>query len=294
MKFNKLHLEFIDNIEYQLHSILNISTTSVNLLSAMEYSTVNGGKRIRPLLTIAGGLICNCQNRDVLIQVGNAFELIHCYSLIHDDLPAMDNDDLRRGKPTCHIKFNEALAILAGDTLQSLAFETLSTEDLPLPVANKLALVNLCAHASGINGMAGGQALDLNYTGIKITIEQLQNMHELKTGKLIQASLIAGYLSSNVSNHNLYEALSQLGYKIGLLFQVVDDIIDVTSTTQKLGKTANKDQEHAKSTYVTLWGLEQAKHYARTLYDSITTQVKDLPNSNFLAYLITLIYNRDT
>jgi farnesyl diphosphate synthase len=292
MKPKELHQKSLEQIEWQLKSILESQSTTNNLAQAMTYSSLSGGKRIRPLLTIASGLICNNSNLNLLIRVGCAFELIHCYSLIHDDLPAMDNDDLRRGQPTCHKKFGEAMAILAGDALQSLAFSLLSQPAIDLPAENKLSLINLCATASGLHGMAGGQALDIYNTNSQITLTELNLMHELKTGKLIEAAVVAGLIASSITQGSLYDQLAQIGLKIGLLFQVIDDIIDVTSTTDQLGKTANKDMHKNKATYVTLLGLENSIDYAQTLYNGIVKQLDSLPNTDFIRYLVELIYYR--
>lgn len=291
MSLENIHLELLAKIESKLSDVLNKTIEAKLLLEAMRYSSLNGGKRIRPLLTIAVGMMCKA-DLDVLITVGCAIELMHCYSLIHDDLPAMDNDDLRRGKPTCHKQFNEAAAILAGDSLQSLAFELLSENDLTLDASTKLKIVNLVAKASGMVGMAGGQMIDLVSTGTKITKAALERMHTLKTGALIESSVLAGYLCGSGLNQTTYNGLSKISLQLGLLFQVIDDIIDVTGTTDVLGKTAHKDQYTNKATYVTVMGLKEAYAFAETLYVNIIKSLEKYQGSEFLLYLADLVYNR--
>jgi farnesyl diphosphate synthase len=231
-------------------------------------------------------------NEDTLIDVGSAIELIHCYSLIHDDLPAMDNDDLRRGKPTCHKQFTEAMAILSGDALQSLAFELLSADGLSLLPQRKLQIINLIAKASGVDGMAGGQAIDLLSTGMEVTKSSLLQMHILKTGSLIKASVLAGYLCTAQINQDIYDELSLVSLQLGILFQVIDDIIDVTSSTEVLGKTAKKDQNSNKATYVTIMGLKEAYNYAESIYKNIVESLNRRHDPEFLLYLTDLVYKR--
>jgi len=292
MKPSALVADYLPKIELQLQDILTLPTPATNLAQAMQYSCLGGGKRIRPLLTIAAGNACDNSNTTSLIKVGCAIELIHCYSLIHDDLPAMDNDDLRRGQATCHKKFGEALAILAGDAIQTMAFEVLSSTDLDLPATAKIALIHLCARSSGLNGMAGGQALDIYNTDKQLTLDELSAMHMLKTGRLIEAAILSGCISSGITHGEVYNSLSQIAIKVGLLFQVIDDIIDVTCTTSQLGKTANKDAHNNKATYVTLLGIKDAIDYAQTLHSDIIRQAKQLTNRELLVYLVDLIYNR--
>ncbi len=293
-----LHIILLDKIETQLNKIFDeINSPADQLLSAMKYVSLSGGKRIRPLFVLAGGMFVHTQdidetNLEKLLYIGCAIELIHCYSLVHDDLPAMDNDDLRRGKPTCHRQFNEATAILVGDALQSLAFEILSSDNIHLPDDIKIKLIRLFATAIGLNGMVGGQAVDLYNTGRDIDITQLQQMHSLKTGCLIKTSIIMGVTINNNTNNQLIDKLSIIGDKIGLLYQIIDDIIDVTSDTKTLGKTTNKDNMQHKSTYVSLLGLNQAHEYANKIYDEIMQYLTQIPHSDFLIYLTQLVYQR--
>lgn len=235
------------------------------LYQAMRYSVVNGGKRVRPLLVYAtcDALGGNLAHADA---AACAVELIHAYSLVHDDLPAMDDDDLRRGQPTTHKAFDEACAILAGDGLQSLAFEVICDERLnPLSASTRLAMVQQLAKAAGPAGMVGGQAIDLGSVGLKLSQAELENMHQHKTGALIRASVLMGALASERASSAQLEAFERYAATIGLAFQVQDDVLDIESDTATLGKTQGKDQAHDKPTYPALLGLSQAKAYAHAL-----------------------------
>lgn len=232
---------------------------SEHLIAAMSYSLLQGGKRLRPILAIAaaeacGGVTCATQAAAV------ALEAIHAYSLIHDDLPAMDNDSLRRGQPTCHIAHGEATAILAGDALQTLAFSCLVTA--AAPAETRLALIEHLTRASGAQGMVAGQALDMAAMDQTITLQQLEAMHRHKTGALIEAAVLMGALSTGKTAPNELTALARYARAIGLAFQVQDDILDVTCDTQTLGKQQGADEQLNKSTYVSLLGLEAARNHA--------------------------------
>lgn len=231
------------------------------LHDAMRYSTLGGGKRVRPLLCQAAGLVFGVDEA-VLDLPACAVEMIHAYSLVHDDLPCMDDDTLRRGKPTCHVEFDEATALLVGDALQSQAFLTLA--ETPVDAPRQVEMVRLLAQASGSRGMAGGQAIDLAATGQTLTLEELEFMHLHKTGALIRASVLLGAHCGNADEEAL-RTLSHFANRIGLLFQVVDDILDVEASTATLGKTAGKDAAQNKSTYVNLLGLADAKRKAAEL-----------------------------
>ena len=237
------------------------------LYQAMRYSVFNGGKRVRPLLVYAACEALGGQAQDA-DAAACAVELIHAYSLVHDDLPAMDDDDLRRGQPTTHIAFDEACAILAGDGLQSLAFSVLADPQLnPLASKSGLAMVTCLAQAAGPAGMVGGQAIDLGSVGQRLDRQALESMHRHKTGALIEASVRLGALASGQADERSLLALQNYARAIGLAFQVQDDILDVESDTATLGKTQGKDQANDKPTYPALLGLEQAKAYALELRD---------------------------
>lgn len=236
------------------------------LADAMRYATFNGGKRVRPVLAYAAAeaLGGDWQTVD---DIAAALEMVHSYSLVHDDLPAMDDDDLRRGKPTCHIAFDEATAILAGDALQCLAFEVLTRSESPLPATTRLQLIQILASASGTQGMAGGQALDLAAEGQALSLEELETIHIHKTGCLIRASVHMGALTVAGATPARLAALDRYAHAVGLAFQVQDDILDVVGDTLVLGKQAGADQELAKATYPSILGLEAARQLAQALCD---------------------------
>ena len=245
-----------------------------NLNLAMRYAVLNGGKRLRPLLVLAA---CEAVNGSLqaALRAACAVELIHAYSLVHDDMPCMDNDVLRRGKPTVHIKFGEAQALLAGDALQALAFEFLTPDDDTLAVATQAQLCRMLARAAGGQGMAGGQAIDLASVGLPLTSEQLHEMHRLKTGALLQASVLMG-ASCGAASAAVMNALRDYGAAVGLAFQVVDDILDVTADSATLGKTAGKDAAQDKPTFVSLLGLADSKEYAQQLLVGALASLKTI------------------
>ena len=232
---------------------------------AMRYAVLDGGKRLRPLLVLAA---CEAVggNSQAALRAACAVELIHAYSLVHDDLPCMDNDVLRRGKPTVHVKFGEAEALLAGDALQALAFELLTPADAGVPPAMQALMCRLLARSAGADGMAGGQAIDLQSVGRKLDEAALRDMHQRKTGALLQASVELGAACAPSPLQGASaEALRRYGAAVGLAFQVVDDILDVTADSTQLGKTAGKDAASDKPTYVSLMGLEGARAHADAL-----------------------------
>ncbi len=234
------------------------------LHEAMRYAVLDGGKRVRPLLAFAAGELAGAEQARVDVAAA-AVELIHAYSLVHDDMPCMDDDVLRRGKPTCHVQYDEATALLVGDALQSLAFQLLSERRLADDAARQLEMVKLLAVASGSRGMAGGQAIDLASVGKPLTLPELEFMHIHKTGALIRAAILLGAQCGNL-NQSQIDKLDHFGKLIGLAFQVVDDVLDCEADTATLGKTAGKDAENDKPTYVSLLGIEGARDMAQRLH----------------------------
>ncbi len=230
------------------------------LHQAMRYATLGGGKRVRPLLTFAAGELAGADGARLEIAA-SAIEMVHAYSLIHDDLPCMDDDVLRRGKPTVHVEFDEATAMLAGDALQTLAFQLLSERVKDGDSARQLEMVHTLAVASGSRGMAGGQAIDLESTGKQLSQTELEYMHVRKTGALISAAVKLGALCAGPCP----AALEQYAHRVGLAFQVVDDILDVEASTATLGKTAGKDSKQGKPTYVSAMGAARARQFAEEL-----------------------------
>lgn len=259
----------------------------------MRYSVVNGGKRVRPLLVFAS---CQALGGEVEQAYGAAcaVELIHAYSLVHDDLPAMDDDNLRRGQPTTHKAFDEACAILAGDALQSLAFYALGDDTLsPISCEQRLEMLKVLATAAGAAGMVGGQAIDLSSVGQNISQATLELMHRHKTGALIEASVRLGAIASNHATPQALDALEQYAQAIGLAFQVQDDILDVTSDTQTLGKQQGSDIELDKPTYPALLGLEEAQLYAYQLRDQAQQALIDFDKrADHLRQLANYIVSR--
>jgi len=266
---------------------------SEKLKQAMEYALLIGGKRMRPFLVYATGKMLSVQEKD-LDGPAAAIEAIHAYSLIHDDLPAMDNDDLRRGHPTCHIQFDEATAILAGDALQSLAFEILCDFPLSSELTNKrIALVKIVSQAAGYNGMCGGQAMDLAATDQHITQQRLEALHSKKTGALLSACVeMVIALTADITPQNR-QYLLNFAQVIGLAFQVQDDILDVVSDSKVLGKPQGSDQAQNKSTYPAMLGLEQAQAYLDDLHQQALQALHALPyNTKMLVSFTDFVIHR--
>ncbi len=259
---------------------------------AMRYAVLDGGKRLRPLLVLAASEAV-AGNTQAALRAACAVELIHAYSLVHDDMPCMDNDVLRRGKPTVHVKYGEAGALLAGDALQALAFELLTPEDDGVPAPMQARLCRLLAHAAGSAGMAGGQAIDLASVGLKLDEHQLRQMHRLKTGALLQGSVLMG-AACGEHGAQVHNALGDYGAAIGLAFQVVDDILDVTADSATLGKTAGKDAENDKPTYVSLLGLARSRTYAQELHAQAlqALETSGLADTRALRALADMVVNR--
>jgi farnesyl diphosphate synthase len=261
---------------------------------AMRYGVLDGGKRLRPLLVLAASEATRGA-RNAALRAAVAVELIHAYSLVHDDMPCMDNDVLRRGKPTVHVQYGQAQAMLAGDAMQALAFEVLTPDEEPrLPAALQARLCALLARSAGHAGMAGGQAIDLASVGVALDEQQLRDMHRRKTGALLQASVLMG-AACGQTDARAWQALSDYGAAIGLAFQVVDDILDVTQCSQTLGKTAGKDEHQDKPTYVSLLGLEAARRHSLELRDEAHAALarSGLADSAKLALLADRIVDRE-
>jgi len=268
------------------------------LVAAMRYAVLDGGKRLRPLLVLASHAAAASaapqgSGASAALRAACAVELIHAYSLVHDDMPCMDNDVLRRGKPTVHVQFGEASALLAGDALQALAFELLTPADASVPATVQARLCGVLSRASGSAGMAGGQAIDLASVGVGLTEQQLRTMHQLKTGALLQASVVMGAQCAGVSGPAL-QALQAYGAAIGLAFQVVDDILDVTADSATLGKTAGKDADNGKPTYVSVMGLDASRGYAQSLRAQALQALRDsgLPDTRALQALAHMVVDR--
>ncbi len=264
LDFSRWSADHLASVESALDRWV-LQQAPAGLGEAMRYAVLDGGKRLRPLLVLAAAEAVR-GDLQAALRAACAVELIHAYSLVHDDMPCMDNDVLRRGKPTVHVRFGEAQALLAGDALQALAFEILTPPPADMPDRIQASLCRLLARAAGHDGMAGGQAIDLASVGHALTEDELRRMHRLKTGALLQGSVMMGAACGEPSAQ-AREALTRYGDAIGLAFQVVDDILDVTADSATLGKTAGKDAAQDKPTYVSLMGLDRSRAYASALLD---------------------------
>jgi farnesyl diphosphate synthase len=284
--------ERLDRVELALSRWVSASAPA-GLGEAMRYAVLDGGKRLRPLLVMAAAEAVDTEANEAALRSACAVELIHAYSLVHDDMPCMDNDVLRRGKPTVHVVYGEAMALLAGDALQALAFELLTPDDDSVPPATQASLCRLLARAAGFDGMAGGQAIDLASIGLALTEGELSTMHRLKTGALLQGSVMMGLASAQAPAF-ARDALAAYGAAVGLAFQVVDDILDVTADSATLGKTAGKDAAHDKPTYVSLLGLAPSQAYAQALLAQALAALdkSGLPNTDALRALANMVVNR--
>jgi farnesyl diphosphate synthase len=289
--FSRWVRERQEDVEHALERWVS-DESPAGLGSVMRYAVLDGGKRLRPLLVMAATEAVSGDSASAL-RAAVAVELIHAYSLVHDDMPCMDNDVLRRGKPTVHVKYGEAQAMLAGDAMQALAFDVL-TPDEGMPPELMSHLVRLLARASGHDGMAGGQAIDLASVGRCLDEAALRDMHRRKTGVLLQASVMMG-AACGPADATALAALSQYGAAVGLAFQVVDDVLDVTQDSHVLGKTAGKDVDQNKPTFVSLLGLEAAQKYARDLRDQAHAALarSGLGQAAYLACLADKIVERD-
>ena len=287
--FSAQLLEYRDRVDAMLDRVLPPAAEPPRRLhEAMRYAVLNGGKRIRPTLVIATGEALRAGG-ERLEPPACAVELIHAYSLVHDDMPSMDDDDLRRGAPTCHRVFGEAIALLAGDALQTLAFEVLSMSSGPA----RSELVQVLARAIGSYGMAGGQAVDLESVGRTLTVEQLEGMHLRKTGALISASVRLGALSAGVRDDEVLGHLDGYARSIGLAFQIRDDVLDVEGDTVTLGKAQGADVARDKPTYPAILGLDASKAHARALHEQAVAHLEPLgDDANFLRELSRFIVSR--
>lgn len=264
------------------------------LCDASHYAMSGGGKRVRPLLVLASFLTLQKHDWDVVRRAMVAIEMIHGYSLIHDDLPCMDDDDLRRGRPTCHVVYGEATALLAGDVLQTLAFEVLSSNDVDLPnIDPKMAFMLYQVLAPRARRMVSGQQLDLSGENQTLTQTQLECIHRDKTGALIEASVLLGAVCAGADKTTL-ESLERYAKAIGLAFQVQDDVLDVVSDTATLGKMAGSDEKLQKSTYVKLLGVEKARQYADTLFDVAKQSVGHFGENNLLIQMVDYLQKRQS
>jgi geranylgeranyl pyrophosphate synthase len=265
-----------DIVENALQDLLpEVEGAEARLAEAMRYATLNGGKRLRAFLVLETAALFSVAET-CAARVAASVEMLHAYSLVHDDLPAMDDDDLRRGMPTCHKAFDEGTAILAGDALQALAFGALTTLGNGLPDATRVRMLSVLAGAIGTRGMAGGQAMDLEAAGRPIDAARIEQMHRLKTGALIRASVELGALAAPGVDEARHTALRRYGEEIGLAFQIQDDILDVTGDTAVLGKRAGADAAHGKPNYPSIFGLEQARQLAREHRDRAIAALAEL------------------
>jgi geranylgeranyl pyrophosphate synthase len=291
--FDAWQISHQDRINKFLKKKLDNKNTKNTINDAANYALLNGGKRFRALLVYAIGEI-NATNQNVLDFIAASIEIIHAYSLTHDDLPDMDDDSLRRGLPSCHIKYGASQAILAGDGLQSLAFEFLVSPDFIIDDAKKINLISHLSKAIGINGMVFGQSLDMECSNKEIDIKLLEKIQKKKTGELIHASCIMSYSISNFFDSSVEDCVSRLAYLLGQLYQIIDDILDGTSTSMDLGKTSGKDQKDNKATYVSMMGITKAKKIKENFYFEIKNLVQQIPgNTQTLNNLIDKIYARD-
>jgi farnesyl diphosphate synthase len=264
---------------------------ALTLQKAVEYATLNSGKRIRPLLVYLIGRTLGSpwENLD---PAASAVELIHVYSLIHDDLPAMDNSDLRRGKPSCHKAFDEATAILAGDALQPLAFEIITTHPSSLTAQQRLDMIKILSQASGIHGMAAGQMLDIEKTS---SIDSLTQMYQLKTGALLNAAVKLGVISAGVSDPNIFNSLHIFAENIGLAFQIQDDLLDIEGASLAIGKPQGIDQANQKTTHLTLLGIEKSRKKIEMLFDTAVRSLNFLgEKNNLLCEFANMLMQRTT
>ena len=279
-------------IESMLEKNLPESNHESDLNEAIRYSILNGGKRIRSTLVFAIAEIVEV-DPIAIEKIVCAIEFLHAYSLVHDDMPCMDNDDLRRGKLSCHKKFGESTALLAGDALQSLSFSCLSCPSLPIRPEKRLEIIHIFSNAIGLKGMAKGQALDIKNTNKKITLNELKTMHQFKTGALINASCLMPLIASENNDTNMLNCIDAYSKSIGLIFQIKDDILDKESNKDVLGKTPGKDEKDNKSTFVSLLGIDESKKLAANYYESALASIQPLgEKADYLAGIAEFVMTR--
>ncbi len=290
LEFENILNNDISIIENRLVQLLpRCANGQDEVVEAMRYSISNGGKRLRPVLCLEFAKACGADRYDAL-DFACAVEFVHTYSLIHDDLPCMDNDDMRRGKPSCHKQFGEAVALLAGDALLTQAFQILSGSSLDdSKIASACALL---AQNSGVSGMVGGQVIDLKYESQTPDVKQILAVHRLKTGALIAAACLLGCIAAG-ADENKIAAASAYAYNLGVAFQIKDDILDVTASTDELGKPAGSDAQNNKTTYVTLRGVENAQNDVEKLTESAVARLDEFENTEFLKTLSYYLVNRN-
>lgn len=289
-EFDNILKNDIRKVENSLLSYLpDAKDGQYQVAEAMKYSLINGGKRIRPVLALEFARACG-GSRDDCLPLACALEYIHTYSLIHDDLPCMDNDDLRRGKPSCHKQFDEATALLAGDALLTHAFEIVSEADLSDD--KKVMAISLLAQNSGVTGMIGGQVIDILFEKGNPTLKDLLTVYKLKTGALISAACLMGCISAGADSNQL-AAASKFAYSLGIAFQIQDDILDITGDEKKLGKPVGSDAENSKTTYAAVAGMDKAKQDVKRLTENAVKQLAYFENSEFIELLAYKLVNRD-
>lgn len=289
-EFDNILKNDIRKVENSLLSYLpDAKDGQYQVAEAMKYSLINGGKRIRPVLALEFARACG-GSRDDCLPLACALEYIHTYSLIHDDLPCMDNDDLRRGKPSCHKQFDEATALLAGDALLTHAFEIVSEADLSDD--KKVMATSLLAQNSGVTGMIGGQVIDILFEKGNPTLKDLLTVYKLKTGALISAACLMGCISAGADSNQL-AAASKFAYSLGIAFQIQDDILDITGDEKKLGKPVGSDAENSRTTYAAVAGMDKAKQDVKRLTENAVKQLAYFENSEFIELLSYKLVNRD-
>lgn len=290
LEFDNIMNNDISLVESRLTELLpKCSNGQDEVVEAMKYSLVNGGKRLRPVFCLEFAKACGGDRFDAL-DFACAVEYIHTYSLIHDDLPCMDDDDMRRGKPSCHKQFGEATALLAGDALLTNAFQIVAGAELD---ASKIALAcGLLAQNAGVQGMVGGQVIDLKYESETPDIRQLLAVHRLKTGALISAACLLGCIAAGADDKKI-SAASAFAYDLGVAFQIKDDILDVTGSSEELGKPVGSDEENNKTTYVTLRGIENAQKDVEKLTSAAISRLSEFQNTEFLEALSLYLVNRN-